>query len=204
MKIIKKYTDFVFEQGGLKKAPTTTQKVAPKSAAEPKAQATPTISAADLAKEKADLTLKLNTGFEKLSNWLKGMFSSENANQWEPWKTFSNDKEEQAWTDFFLVQWNAECAQTLKELQAAVKLLQEAVKPGAKYANDGNMVQLETKMSGNLKIVESWTTATGAGSLYLAFHNASPFEDDIYRWTMNYSDDHTTKGRKTYDVDCDF
>jgi len=203
MKIIKKYTDFVFEQGGLRKAPTTTQKVAPKSAAEPKAQATPTISAADLAKEKADLTLKLNVGFEKLSNWLVGMFSSENADQWEPWKHWNGDDEKAAWKDFFKVQWNAECAQTLKELQAAVKLLQDAVKPEAKYADDGNMVQLETKMSGNLKIVESWPTATGAGSLYLAFTN-NDSTDDTYRWTMNYSDDHTTKGRKTYSVDCDF
>ena len=202
MKLIKSLSNILFEQGppSFVKAQQAT---APKATASKAAVVAPTISAADLAKEKADLTLKLNAGFKQLSEWLVGMFSEDNNSQWKPWKSWSNDLEEAAWKEFFSPQWKAECAETLKELEAAVTGLTAAVADGQKYANDPNMKSLNTKMVSNLKIVKSWPNEGTPikGSLKEKFYGNT--NDDNYVWTINYSTDHNPS-RKTYEIDTDF
>lgn len=188
MKSIKFLSSILFEQGPPSRVAVAKANPSTARAATPPATATPTISAADLAKEKADLTLKLNKGFEYLSNWLVGMFSTASAPQWEPWKHWNGDEELKAWDEFFIPQWSAECAETLAELQKDVKTLADNVATGKKYADDGNMRALDTKMQGNLKIVQSWPTDNGP--LKTAFVN-NDSTDDIYRWTINYTNDFT-------------
>lgn len=204
MKTFKKYMEMVLEQDGLDFSTVPQTKPAAQRQAAPRQAAAPTISPEALAKEKADLTLILNNGFKSLSDWLKGMFD-ENVTHWETWKGRLDDDEAKAWTAYFIPQWKAECAEILKELEAKVKTLTDNVADGKKYAADGNMKSLNTKMTGNLKVVQSWpdeSTTPVNGTLKYKFLKLD--SNDTYRWTINYTSDFKpAPGRQTYEIDTD-
>lgn len=200
MKSIKFLSNILFEQGppsyvaAMKATPAAQRRAAPRQAA------APTISPEALVKEKADLALVLNKGFESLSDWLKGMFSEDSASQWEPWKSWNGDDEAGAWKEFFLPQFKADGEQILIELSKKITDLTAAVAPNGKYASDGNMVALNTKMVANLAIVNSWTIKDS--KLYKAFNNDDS-STDLYQWTINYSTGYKPVTRVTYEIDAD-
>lgn len=208
MKSIKFLSNILFEQvipnrvAAMKANPVTK----PSTKLTSNVAAAPAITPEALAKEKADLALILNKGFENLSDWLKGMFSEDSASQWKPWKTWLSDNAAGAWTDFFLPQFKLDGEPILLELKKKITDLTAAVAaadtaPAGKYAGDANMVNLNNIMVANLAIVNSWIVKDG--KLYKAFNNNN-LSTDLYQWTINYSTGYKPISRVTYEIDADF
>jgi hypothetical protein len=195
MKVIKTYSDFIVEQDMVRSASLSSSSNNKKSSTvDPKTPPTgPTAEA--IAKEKVDLTVKLDTGFKKLQDWLIAMFVEGNP-FWTKYKSFFNDNEVAAWAALE-TQWDLDCEPTLTDLTATIKQLATDVAANGKYASDATMVSLSKKMNLNLTEVSGWMTSRADDSLFDTFEGAN--DSDTFSWTLNFSTGPVSKS-----VDTDF
>ena len=199
MKIIKGFSDFLFEQGGFGAITKSTQ-AAPKKSTETKAASTPAApaepaapasGAAELAKIKTECD-KIST---EISKWVEDLYK--NSNFWTSWKGGLNDDEAGAWKDGFCSQWEIDITPKLTELKATKTKLEGLSAAGQSLAGNADATGYLTKITKNIDVFNDMRNSDRDDGLYDCTLGSN--DTDVFGWTIQLS-----TGFKSYSVDTDF
>jgi hypothetical protein len=222
MKIIKKYSDFVFEQSGLKKAPTT----APRNNTPPakKVEENPTTPppATQLTQENFNTIVAELDGFALFFANKAQTLAKYDETSMSDCDGIMFDDDEACYWKIIWQNWEAEgCPATYAKFAAKVT---EFIKNLAKYPNQDAAKLVQTRVVHNLheanrmnqKDKNTITAPAGKRSdtLHGMVMKVINSDDHWFRWTMYYTNTtvtpfgggtpSTVSPTSTYKVDCDF